>query len=115
MSRARRVIESTFGILVARWRIFRKPIIASLTLSKQIVQATCCLHNFIMNNEGTDRYYSTLQPAMLEVASEALLGIPNEISASVQDVANIRDKFAIYFEEDGAIPWQWEKALLNDF
>lgn len=117
MSRARRVIESTFGILVARWKIFRKPIIASLTLSERIVQATCCLHYFIINCEGNDRYYFTLQTANNH-AYENLIDITNsryyEIS-SCTNIANIRNKFVMYFEGDGAIPWQWEKALLNDF
>jgi len=117
LSRARRVIESTFGILVARWKIYRKPIVASLTLSERIVQATCCLHNFIINCEGNDRYYSTLA-VNHEVASEGLQDITNsryyEINSS-RNVANIRTKFAMHFEGDGAIPWQWEKALLNDF
>jgi len=117
LSRAKRVIESAFGILVARWKIFRKPIIASLTSSERIVQATCCLHNFIINYEGNDRYYSTLQAANNYIY-ENLIVITNsryyEIN-SCTNVANIRTNFAMYFEGDGAISWQWEKALLNDF
>lgn len=119
LSRARRVIESSFGILVARWKIYRKPIVASLTLSERIVKATCCLHNFIINCEGKDRYYSTLQAANRENVSEGLQDIRNATyyrnNSFSTNVANIRTNFAIYFEEDGAIPWQWEKALLNDF
>lgn len=35
----------------------------------------------------------------------------NYLNASV-----IRDEFAEYFETDeGAVPWQWEKILNNDF
>jgi len=52
LSRARRVIESAFGILVARWRIFRKPIIATIRTAIRIVKATTVLHNFIINSEA---------------------------------------------------------------
>nr|XP_012217232.1 PREDICTED: uncharacterized protein LOC105669063 [Linepithema humile] len=51
LSRARRVVESPFGILAERWRIYRKPIISSIANAKKIVQATVVLHNFIINNE----------------------------------------------------------------
>ncbi|KMQ90587.1 nuclease harbi1 [Lasius niger] len=46
LSRARRVIENTFGILASQWRIYRKPIIASPENAKLMVQATVCLHNW---------------------------------------------------------------------
>ncbi|XP_018359886.1 PREDICTED: putative nuclease HARBI1 [Trachymyrmex cornetzi] len=39
LSRARRSIENTFGILASQWRIYRKPIIASPTTASRIVQA----------------------------------------------------------------------------
>ena len=43
--RARRTIENVFGILAARWRIFRKAIRADIKTVETIVQACICLHN----------------------------------------------------------------------
>ena len=47
MSRARRVIENTFGILAARWRIYHSPIIASIENAEGYVLATITLHNYL--------------------------------------------------------------------
>lgn len=115
LSAARRIVESSFGILVARWRIYRKPIIASITLSKKIIQATCCLHNFIINQEGNHRYYSTLTPGDYKVACEAFQDCVNESHSSCKNAAIIRNTFAEYFEGDGAVSWQWEKVFRNEF
>lgn len=51
LSRARRVIENSFGILASKWRIFRKPIIASVSIVTKIIQATIVLHNWLRNDD----------------------------------------------------------------
>lgn len=56
LSRARRVIENSFGILSAKWRVFRQPIHANKEKVKYITLAAICLHNFILSEE------SDLQP-----------------------------------------------------
>lgn len=52
LSRARRVIENTFGILGSKWRIYRSAINASLELTEKIIKATVCLHNWLRNHQG---------------------------------------------------------------
>ena len=47
VSRAGRTIENVFGILAARWRIFRKAIRADVKTVEANVQACVCLHNFL--------------------------------------------------------------------
>ena len=49
VSRVRRTIENVFGILAARWRIFRKSIRANIKSVEAIVQAGVCLHNFLQS------------------------------------------------------------------
>ena len=51
LSRARRIIECAFGILVARWRIYKRPMNTYVNRSKSLVLATICLHNYIITQE----------------------------------------------------------------
>ncbi|XP_025159509.1 uncharacterized protein LOC112589650 [Harpegnathos saltator] len=52
LSRARRVVENAFGILVTRWRIYQKPLNTSLVTSDAIIKATVCLHNLLMSTSN---------------------------------------------------------------
>ena len=52
LSRARRTIENSFGILAAKWRIFRRPIRGNVDLVTKIAQATVCLHNYLRLTEN---------------------------------------------------------------
>lgn len=47
LTRARRVIENTFSILAARWRILLHRIQTSIKTTQLIVQAVVALHNFL--------------------------------------------------------------------
>lgn len=48
LSRARRVIENTFGILTARWQILVHTICLNTENAIAVIKALICLHNFIM-------------------------------------------------------------------
>lgn len=47
LSRARRVVENAFGILVATFRVYKKLIAVEPEKATSIVLATCVLHNFL--------------------------------------------------------------------
>ncbi|XP_067204553.1 putative nuclease HARBI1 [Linepithema humile] len=58
LSRARRMIENTFGILASQWQIYRRPIIANPENVKSMVQATVCLHNWLRKSDIDKTYVS---------------------------------------------------------
>ena len=53
LSRARRVIENTFGILASRWRLFRQPIIAQPHKVEVYTKAAVALHNYLQTTESS--------------------------------------------------------------
>ncbi|XP_011350405.3 putative nuclease HARBI1 [Ooceraea biroi] len=118
LSRGRRVVESSFGILTSRWRIYRRPIISSISTATKIVQATTCLHNFVMKHENN---FQRQYPRTATNDTDCIHGALREINdagrcnAHSRLVSRIRDDFASYFEHGGAVPWQWQKVLNNDF
>ena len=58
LSRATHTIENAFGILAAKWRIFRRPIKAKVDLVQRITQATVWLHIYLRITENAS-YIST--------------------------------------------------------
>lgn len=51
LSRARRTIENTFGILAARFRVFHRTMELLPENIEKIVQCACVLHNFFIDFE----------------------------------------------------------------
>ncbi|XP_018394548.1 PREDICTED: putative nuclease HARBI1 [Cyphomyrmex costatus] len=113
LSRARRMIESTFGILVSQWRIFRKPIIANVENVHKIIEACVCLHNFIRNMDVDDENlefecndnYNTMNSSDHGSGGMRNIGRLGSNTYS-RDAVRVRDEFMMYFKEDGAVNWQ---------
>jgi len=119
LSRARRSVEYAFGILAARWRIFRRPIIAHVSTAKIAVQAATTVHNFVMKHElqlqPKERQYSVLTANDRNVISTGFQDECNRNKRRNADSIKIRDAFATYFETSNPLSWQWRKALNNEY
>ena len=128
LSCARRTIENTFGILVARWRIFHRPINVHPDKVSSIVKATCCLHNFLKVDDGCQtssnrRYcpsnftdyedrHGAVVPGDWRSLAQGTTGISNlrHVGSNThsQSAAGLRDTLAALFDSpQGALPWQY--------
>lgn len=106
LSRARRVVENTFGIWASKWRILHTPIDGDMDLIHMIIRVTMILHNFIMLHEGTD-----INEGRTDLEFEQahnLRNLPRVSSNNYNDSAwNVRETFADYFiSVEGSVPWQ---------
>lgn len=123
LSRARRVIEYTFGILTQRWRIFYRPIDALIETSENIVLCTVVLHNYIQKCEedipinerkycptgyvDTENKYGEVIPGNWRnnnsVRAVGRVGSNNSARAAQDN----RELLKHYFvTPEGAVPWQ---------
>ena len=126
LSRARRVIENTFGIAASRFRVFHRPIIASVGKVKEITKAVVALHNFLMtenelNNQNycPQNYIDVEGPNGLQLGEwrldnqniQGILPINNNTSNNYsEDARMVRDSYKEYFNNEGAVDWQWDRV-----
>lgn len=97
LSRARRCIECSFGILSNKWRILHRPLNTSVKFSEDIVKACCILHNFVRKRDGYN-FQHTLN----------VVGFENEEHTGIQTLrpCTTRDILKDYFMNEGSISWQ---------
>lgn len=119
-SRGRRVIENTFGLYVATWRIYKTEIDADLDLIDQIVMSTACLHNLrLILNERRNNYIpadffdeerngSFVPGEWRKTDSELFQIAPQSGRHSSAEAVRTRNELAEYFLTAGAVPWQHE-------
>ena len=119
LSRARRIIENTFGILCQRWRILLTTINASVENVENIVKATVCLHNFVKMESDGNRYNP---PGYVDSEDDnngiwrtegAELQSVGRLSSNVasRSVLQLRDEMKHYFSTVGQVPWQNDRVF----
>ncbi|KAJ8873426.1 hypothetical protein PR048_024243 [Dryococelus australis] len=121
LSRARRVIENTFGILASRFCIFHAPINLKVDNIETVVLACCALHNFLpkispqtytppgcTDNENISSGYVELgercDPAIMHNLQR---GTKGQLSACAK---RLRDNFSQYFNQEGSLLRQADVA-----
>ena len=124
LSRARRTVESAFGILATRFRVLLKPMNLNPDKAQLVVQASVVLHNFLMKRDapvyappGTvdkedqfgnvtrGSWHDEYSPS--ETLNNLSLQGSNHNSSSARE---IQKEFAEYFGSlNGEVPWQYKK------
>ncbi|XP_069680511.1 uncharacterized protein [Periplaneta americana] len=104
LSRARRIVENTFGILVSQWGVYEKPFRCRVELVDKIVKATCVLHNYMRQNI----YVTPVGQCEQEILTQdaCLDSIPRVGCNATQEAFNVRQEFMRYFMNEGSVPWQ---------
>lgn len=135
LSRARRVIENSFGILASRWRIFRSTIIADVNTAEWIVCAGLCLHNFLRLSElSTSPENATYCPEYYadtgDQEGNIVLGNWRQCEENIafkkigrmgannatRKNINLRDTLAAYLiSPEGAVSWQEAHVTRGSF
>ncbi|KAG0431463.1 hypothetical protein HPB47_021782, partial [Ixodes persulcatus] len=122
LSRTRRLIENSFGIMANRWRILRRAFKASEEITESVVKACVTLHNFLLKDSAHSRSaYSppgytdhedwegklidgewkndrSGQPGLRDLAGVGLRPARTALA--------VRDQLASYFMNDGKVEWQ---------
>lgn len=91
LSTARRYIESTFGILANKWRIFHRPIDVNTDMAENIIKAACILHNFVRIRDGHQLHNDTEAECQLQP-----LSVDSTHRRNIRALS-ARDKFADFF------------------
>lgn len=117
LSRARRVVENAFGILANRFRVLLTNINLPVDKVQTVTLAACALHNYLIKENSA--FYLTdfdTEDTQNLVLSQGEWRQGHTLKDLVQQGGNrcknsaieTRDKLCAYFNNIGAVPWQWE-------
>ncbi|KAJ8371645.1 hypothetical protein AAFF_G00303650 [Aldrovandia affinis] len=101
LSRARMIVENTFSILSAQWRMYRRVIGTSPGNVEKCVKATCVLHNF-MRWTAESPAAERQAPKPVDLQPIRRVGTNN----ATREAIHVRETLASYFSAEGAVPWQ---------
>ena len=114
LSRARMCVENAFAILCQCWRLFDRRIPLDPVNVDKVVQACCCLHNFLTEDKDVNEIYAELNPEGLAPTQGQVRGIMYLAHLNgyrpTRDAQGIRDIYKYYFNGPGANQWQLNRV-----
>jgi len=116
LSRARRTIENTFGILANRFCVLRTPLcVRDETNAVSIIKACIALHNYLLIECP-----SYVQSSDFATSDDGLPEFNNELEGGMSKLPHLgrnrsggnaareqRERLASFFWNEGAIDYQW--------
>ncbi|XP_008180130.1 protein ALP1-like [Acyrthosiphon pisum] len=100
LSRARRTVECTFGVLANKWRVLHTPIQFEPDFVDEIIKSCCVLHNFVRRRDGFNNE---------DTETNMLDDIEVRGTGARTQGTEVRDYFAKYFMGPGSVPFQFQK------
>lgn len=105
LSRARRVVESAFGILVNRFRVLSHAMSLDPDKATDVTEACIALHNFLRTEK--DVRYTASEPGRQTVDwPDRTLPFTGG-NYSSDKARRVRDELRKYFWNEGAVDFQW--------
>jgi hypothetical protein len=107
-SRARRIVECAFGIMVKKFKVLENKIVVGPEKATQIVKAICVLHNLILTREQhsieIQEFINSQEPNELIEQDISRITYCNRSSTAA---ISLRNKFTEYFNSnEGSVSWQ---------
>lgn len=109
LSRARLNAETSFGRLVARFRIFHRPIEVSLNTCDIIVKTCCVLHNYL--SQDTSAAPDPNRDQTPDRLPQTITPLSQQEMSSYKNSCKYRDNLCKYCVTDGDVPYQWSKII----
>lgn len=109
LSRARLNAETSFGRLVARFRIFHRPIEVSLNTCDVIVKTCCVLHNYL--SQDTSAAPDPNRDQTPDRLPQTITPLSQQEMSSYKNSCKYRDNLCKYCVTDGEVPYQWSKII----
>ncbi|GFN88934.1 nuclease harbi1-like protein [Plakobranchus ocellatus] len=103
LSRARKSVECTFGLVKKKIEVLQRPIRCSVERATIIIQASYTLHNFVRQREGSPLQANTENIVNNNITSLGPVVYSGRHSLRAKEV---RDGFRNYFvSNEGSVPW----------